>query len=564
MLTFQIHPIRKVWYYITLLFIAAFLILPVIATGQTQHFRFKANTGENYAILIRTVTLNGIALAPGDEIGVFTPAGLCVGANVVSSASNIPLVAWQDDPQTPLVVDGYTDGDSMHFRFWHAGAHTELPAEANYLDGLGNGTFGFSAYAYVDLSATFNFTPKISLPDTITFDEDTAFEVFLDALVSDANDADSLLRWQFDCGANVTATIAGNRVLRLIPAPNWYGSETCTFIVTDPAGASDTAVVKIQVQSVNDLPLLQLPHAPLTIDEDDTTMVLILDALVTDVESPDSALTWTVTPGANISVRFDTLRRLIRLVPAPNFNGASSIDFSVKDPDGGVSAANGFPITVTPVPDPPAAAVLLYPIRGDTVRTLNPVLRWQPATDPDGDRLHYAAIFGTSPTLTTAQDTANTDTTFFKIPEGLKPGNRYYWRVTASDGLFPPVASGIDSFYTSEDAKPDTTVRVRHLAELPSQFVLEQNYPNPFSLAGDKTATRIRFVLPQPAVISVRVYNALGQLVRELFHGVQTAGSHQLIWDGRNDRGRHVSSGLYWLRLESDEFVATRKMLIVP
>jgi hypothetical protein len=546
--------------FVTLCFAAAFLLFPIIVFGQT-HFSFKKNTGENYSILIRTATFNGAALAPGDEVGVFTSAGLCVGATIVSQSTNIPLVAWQDDPLT-IATDGYADRDTMRFRFWRAGTQTEHQANAAYL--LGDGTFGNGPYAFVDLSATFNFTPVMSPPAKISFNEDTVFELLLDTIVSDANDADALLQWQFICGPNLTAQLTANRLLRLTPAQNWFGQDTCTFIVTDPGGASDTAKVAIEVASVNDLPVLQLPTTPIAIDEDDTTRVLALDEFVTDVESADPLLVWTVTPDPKIAVRFDVARRQIRLVPALNFNGNGRIGLSVKDPDNGMASGN-LQIVVRPVPDRPAAARLIRPIGGETVTTLNPVLRWQAAIDPDGDKLRYRVIIDTSPTLTTAPDTSSSiDTTFFKVLGGIKPDQHYYWRVMVSDGFFPFVASVIDSFYTSKDAKPDTTLAVKNGTKIPTRFVLDQNFPNPFSLSNDGAATHIHFVLPKPAAVSLRIYNALGQLVRELFHGAQPAGLQQLVWDGRDENGRRVSGGLYWLRLESQEFVATRKILVIP
>ncbi|MDZ7343593.1 MAG: T9SS type A sorting domain-containing protein [candidate division KSB1 bacterium] len=544
-----------------MLFLAAALLwLPFIARGQPKHFKFTANTGANYVILIRTAMINHTPLNPGDEIGVFTSAGLCVGASEVKTISNLSVVAWQDDPLTSE-TDGFADSDTMHFRFWHNETQTELEAAAVYLDGFGNGTFGFGAYSYVDLRAAFNFPPRIFLSNVIAFDEDTVFELLLDTAVHDANDADSLLQWQIHCGPNLTSVITVQRLLRLLPAPDWFGTEACTFIVTDPAGASDTLIVELRVRAVNDVPALRLPPL-VTIAEDDTTTVLALDTLVADAESPDSVLAWTVTPDPNIAVRFEAFSRLLRLVPAPNFNGQGRIGLSVKDPEGG-EARGDLVVIVTPVPDSPTAAVLVSPVRGATVGTLNPVLRWQAATDADGDELSYTVRYSTSPMLTPAM-MAETPTTFFKIPTPLQAGTRYFWQVTVSDGILPGVASSIDSFFTAHDATPDTTVKVEQIATLPSQFILQQNFPNPISLAAGEMATFIRLSLPQPVAISLRIYNSLGQLVRELFHGAKAAGLHQLVWDGRDANGRRVGSGLYWLRLESKAFVAAKKIVVIP
>ncbi|MGH7595629.1 MAG: hypothetical protein ACREOI_04720, partial [bacterium] len=190
---------------------AVCLMFPIVVAGQipTKFFRFTNNTGENYSILVRNATLNGAALVAGDEIGVFTPAGLCVGAIVLATTGNLGLTAWQDDPQTPA-VDGYSDGEIMSFRFWHAATQTELNAAATYR--AGNGTFNSGPFADVDLSVSFNFAPRISSQlDTIRFDEETRFDLVLDANVNDFNHAAALLSWQAQTGPNLTAVITSQR-----------------------------------------------------------------------------------------------------------------------------------------------------------------------------------------------------------------------------------------------------------------------------------------------------------------------------------------------------------------
>jgi hypothetical protein len=444
-----------------LLFAAALLSFPGVSMGQTStpHFQFKNRTGENYAILIRTAKINGVDLSLGDEVGVFTSGGLCVGAVVVTQPTTLGLTAWRDDPQTPGVMDGYLDGEAMSFRFWHAGTQLETNATAIYR--LGNGTFNFGPYAEVDLSVTFNFPPQLAKLDSIRFNEDTSYELPLDTIVNDANHADSTLEWQVVYeGNNLAVTLTNNHLLRLTPAPNWFGTDHCTLIVHDPAGVGDTAKVRIIVAAVQDRP---------------------------------------------------------------------------------------------------TAAVLVEPIQGVRLNSRNPVLRWQAAIDPDGDKLRYTVIYGISPTLAAPNDTIRTEATSARIPVLLSTNRLYYWRVAVNDGATPAVLSAIESFFIEPNA-----VAVAERAAAPLNFALEQNYPNPFSLHSGLATTRIRFALPKPAIVSVRIYNNLGQLVRDLFQGEQPTGLHQIFWDGLNDRGQKAGSGLYWLRLQSNDFVATRKMLLVP
>lgn len=113
-----------------------------------SHFIFTSNTGESYSIVVDKATIDGQSLQPGDEIGVFTSAGLCVGASLWTGATPLGLSAWKDDTQTPE-IDGYKDGEAISFRSWDVSATTEYPATPTYTQG--NGTFGDGAYTRICL-----------------------------------------------------------------------------------------------------------------------------------------------------------------------------------------------------------------------------------------------------------------------------------------------------------------------------------------------------------------------------------------------------------------------------
>ena len=87
---------------------------------------------------------------------------------------------------------------------------------------------------------------------------------------------------------------------------------------------------------------------------------------------------------------------------------------------------------------------------------------------------------------------------------------------------------------------------------------LYPNYPNPFN-----PSTTISFELAQPGNASLTVYSVTGQKVTTLFRGRASAGLHRVVWDGRDDVGRHVASGIYFSRLVVGGTAATRKMLLL-
>lgn len=92
----------------------------------------------------------------------------------------------------------------------------------------------------------------------------------------------------------------------------------------------------------------------------------------------------------------------------------------------------------------------------------------------------------------------------------------------------------------------------------PLAYALSQNYPNPFN-----PTTHIEYSLPKDGTVHLMVTDALGQTVRELVNGFETAGRHTVVWDGRDVAGSDVATGIYFYRLESNGFLSTRKMVLV-
>jgi hypothetical protein len=91
-----------------------------------------------------------------------------------------------------------------------------------------------------------------------------------------------------------------------------------------------------------------------------------------------------------------------------------------------------------------------------------------------------------------------------------------------------------------------------------SGFCLRQNYPNPFN-----PVTTIHFNIEDPAAVtSLKVYNLKGQLVRTLIDAQLTAGDHQQSWDGQDDAGNSVSSGVYLYRLQNGNSITMKKMVL--
>ena len=96
----------------------------------------------------------------------------------------------------------------------------------------------------------------------------------------------------------------------------------------------------------------------------------------------------------------------------------------------------------------------------------------------------------------------------------------------------------------------------------PSNFELSQNYPNPFN-----PKTDIQFSIPRSATIQLNVYNILGELVTTLANGDVVSGNYKVTWNGKNNNGQSVSSGIYFYRMVvssngSADYAVTKKMLM--
>jgi uncharacterized repeat protein (TIGR01451 family) len=92
--------------------------------------------------------------------------------------------------------------------------------------------------------------------------------------------------------------------------------------------------------------------------------------------------------------------------------------------------------------------------------------------------------------------------------------------------------------------------------EVPKDYVFEQNYPNPFN-----PETQIAFQLKQNGVVSLNIYNVSGRLVRSLAFQSYEVGRHVVLWDGKDDNGQVVASGVYVCRIHVNDFEQERKML---
>lgn len=100
--------------------------------------------------------------------------------------------------------------------------------------------------------------------------------------------------------------------------------------------------------------------------------------------------------------------------------------------------------------------------------------------------------------------------------------------------------------------------KLREQYSLPKTYYLAQNYPNPFN-----PDTYISYQLPENARVKLKIYNITGQLVKVLVDELQKGGYYNIKWNGKDDKGNIVGSGLYIYRLEAGNFASTKRMVLL-
>jgi hypothetical protein len=144
---------------------------------------------------------------------------------------------------------------------------------------------------------------------------------------------------------------------------------------------------------------------------------------------------------------------------------------------------------------------------------------------------------------------------------GINPGlgqNRLFWPASLAMyrnhlwvGEFK-FSSRILSFSYSDPTE------INEVESIPAEFMLYQNYPNPFH-----SATTIQYQLPEATDISIKIYNMTGKEVYTLVKDSEPSGIHEIIWDGRNYSGQQLPGGVYFCTISTNKFFRPMKMILM-
>ena len=185
------------------------------------------------------------------------------------------------------------------------------------------------------------------------------------------------------------------------------------------------------------------------------------------------------------------------------------------------------------------------------VNTSEPMITWAlPA--PSVNNSSYELLVASDPSFSNAK-TYSSSKSFMKL-SGLSSGSSYYWKVRSKDGSGNASSySGMGQFKVGKVTAVDNSKLT-----LPTSYTVSQNYPNPFN-----PSTSIQYALPKSSMVSIKVYNMLGQEVRTLTSEVKQAGYYSVQWNGDNNLGQPVSSGIYIYRVTAGQYFKTMKMVLL-
>jgi len=188
------------------------------------------------------------------------------------------------------------------------------------------------------------------------------------------------------------------------------------------------------------------------------------------------------------------------------------------------------------------------PMQGAFIQTALPTFTWESG---GVDRFELSSDLGFVNILESATVSGGMYTLQMVLPAA--DSTPYFWRIrpefrTSENRVFVfnvvRTPTGVD--------EPDQDPLV------PDSCWLAQNYPNPFN-----PVTTIGFYLPHSARISITIHNVLGQLIRTLVDQTLPSGDHSVDWDATDLYGRPVASGIYFYRMQADDYSSTRKMVFV-
>ncbi|MBN1352070.1 T9SS type A sorting domain-containing protein [candidate division KSB1 bacterium] len=535
-------------------------------TNLPQDWNFSARTGQNASVLLPASIIPEVGIPPiledGDYIGVFTEGGRCCGYAQWHADENLAITAWGDDPQT-TEIDGFPNGGLIVYRVYKLGNHTEYEnVDVAYSEGDGHyhqdeimTLSQFTITEYEDVVIPMNpgwglvdcevipFDPSIyevfdPIIDYVKLVKNGRGEVFIPAYgIDQIGEINFWEGYQVYLTQAASLTITGTPIDPEYPIPLESGWNMIAYLPRVPinadvalAGIADNLVIAKDGQGRSYIPAFSINQIG------EMQMGLAYQMYLSE------ACTLRYPPG-NMTLSGSSRAKSIAKMHLQHFqftvntSGNATIvipsDIHPGSPDGG-SLHTGDEIGVF-TPDGLCCGAVVW--EGENT-ALTVWSNNQMTEEIDGFRT------GETMLLRIWQQHRDTE---FPATIAVRERDTTIYNVNGFTVLTQLIGdlSGTSAEFMSQSS-------------IPTAFRLLQNYPNPFN-----PATVIRYELPEAGSVTLEIYNHLGQRIRTLVQREQPAGIHHCTWDGKNESGKTVPSGVYFYRLQSKVFSATKKMLFM-
>ncbi|MFQ5674350.1 MAG: T9SS type A sorting domain-containing protein [bacterium] len=504
------------------------------------HFTYTSNTGESYSVVIDNATLDGNQLTNGDEIGVFTPAGLCVGAAVWDGTTPLALTAWADDSQTND-VDGYKNGEKMLFKIWDGstGTQDDYPATPTY--SAGNGNFGDGAFARISLLAAVT-----SVTQALSFSQGWSW-ISINVAPADLT---------------LDKVMAG--VSNLVIVVNGAGQFYIPNVINNIGQMNVLEGYKIYVNAPDQISVTGKPvtaTTPISLQAG-WNFVSYLPSAAQAAETALASIAADLAIAKNDEGKFfipNVINSLGNMTPGEGYKLYLNADATLTYPQGS-SLAKAHSNTLAKQ----SANATHFAFAQRTGDSFSIIVKSNGQRFKPGDEIGVfttaglcvgAGVWDGSGILGIS---AWADDDRSDIIDGFREGQKMHFKLWDANKnrevtLEAIFTSGSDRF----DDAPFSVVELESPA-LPKTFSLGQNYPNPFN-----AGTVISYRLPESGKVTLTVYNLLGEQGRVLLNEEQEAGAYSIHWDGKDQAGRFVPSGVYLYRIQVGRYTAVRKAVFL-
>ena len=548
---------------------------------QLEFFDPVAPTGQYQIVDIAdTININWNSVVAGDEIAIFDingPDTLCVGA--AQYASPVRIVVWLEHDWQEATLPGAVRGNTLRFRVWDESANIEYLARPTYDDRTHVKVFGDVNLNVDRLDAYTSTTQSITIVrdklNLISFNVDPEDEndKFVSSMLATVN---FLQVCQDDQGnyylPGFTPPIDQIGMMDLRKGYQVYYKNTTG---PDPATQdviNDGFIIIPYVLEMDDqnpqLYMIGNPYqnpryaaevfAPIQSiivvlqDDDGKVWVPLYDINTIDDDNDDDPTDDGLRPGKGYMIYLSVptnyqypLEATLGAVGAPKAREAVASRDDVRM----ISEPQHFDFTETGLPYPiVVTGSRTRMIEGDEIAVF------------DGDLCVGAGVYsGEFPMAVVAWKT-------FSIGENTVPGFRQGQPISirvwsSTDGKVYDVPATFENDANTFGSGPIGVMRIGEFDRpdaMPTEFGLDQNYPNPFN-----PETTIRYQLPEASHVKMIIYNAMGQKVRTLVNENRDAGWYSVEWDGRDDRGMRMGSGIYFIRMRAGQYVKIHKMTLI-